>query len=203
MAEEPLNSSAMNEEDRKLLRESAAGNHEAFRLLVERYQRSIFRICLGFVRDPQEAEDLTQDVFLLVYKNAGRFREKSRVSTWIYRIAVNRSMNRLRYRRAREWLRFYGISTDDPNPVSQIADAREDPDASLERRERQELVRRALQRLPASQRAALILHSVEGISHEEIACIAGCSVSAIESRIHRARFTLKGHLVQLAKKVLR
>ena len=195
-----MNESWINEKDRELLQASAAGNHEAFRLLVEKYQRNVFQICLGFVREPHDAEDLTQDVFFQIYKNAGRFQGKSRVSTWIYRIAANRSMNRLRYRRAREWLQFYGGASTSDNPVSQVADRCENPDTLLERRQRQELVRKALQRLPSSQRVALILHSVEGIPHEEIACIAGCSVSAVESRIHRARLSLREHLVHVAKK---
>ncbi len=71
MVEELLNESRINEKDLELLRESAGGNHEAFRLLVEKYQRHVFQICLGFVRGPHDAEDLTQDVFFQIYENAG------------------------------------------------------------------------------------------------------------------------------------
>ncbi|MFH1572981.1 MAG: sigma-70 family RNA polymerase sigma factor [Acidobacteriota bacterium] len=195
-----MSESLINEGDWELILASGAGNHEAFRLLVEKYQRKVFQICLGFVREPQDAENLTQDVFFQIYKNAGRFQGKSKVSTWIYRIAANRSLNLLRHRRAREWLQYYGGSSRSPDPVSRVASRRENPDALLERRERQEIVRRALQRLPSRQRVAFILHNVEGISHEEIASIAGCSVSAVESRIHRAKLNLREHLVHLAKK---
>jgi len=185
-----------DDEDTTLLRASGAGDHEAFRLLVGKYQRKVFHICLGFLREFQDAEDLTQDVFFQIYKNASRFQGKSKVSTWIYQIAANRSMNRLRHRRIRAWLHCNGGSPARPDPSS----PRENPDTLLERRERQEIVRRALQRLPAGQRAAFILHSLEGISHEEIARIAGCSVSAAEARIHRAKLSLRNHLIQMAKK---
>lgn len=188
------------QEDGALLRETAEGDHEAFRLLVERYQDKVFRICLGFLLDAHEAEDLSQEVFFQIYRNAGRFRGKSKVSTWIYRIAANRSMNRLRYRRARQWLRFYGSAAPASNPVNQAADRDENPDASLARQERRELIRRALRRLPSNQRLAIVLHSVEGISHQEIAGIQGCTVSAVEARIHRARQNLRVHLVHLVKK---
>jgi len=185
-----------DEEDRELLRASGTGDHEAFRQLVEEYQRKVFQICLGFLREFRDAEDLTQEVFFQIYKNSGQFQGKSKISTWIYRIAANRSMNRLRHRRVRAWLQYDGGASCSPDPASQG----ENPDALLERRERQEIVRRALQRLPASQRLAFILHSVEGISHGEIARIAGCSISAVEARIHRARLNLRKHLVHLAQK---
>jgi RNA polymerase sigma factor (sigma-70 family) len=190
----------MEEEDRELLQLSARGGHEAFRQLVEKYQHKVFQICLGFVRAAHDAEDLAQEVFFQVYRNAGRFRGQSKVSTWIYRIAANRSINRLRYRRAREWLRFYGGPAGAPVSVLEVAERRENPGALLERRERQELVRKALQRLPSSQRVALILHSVDGIPHEDIARIAGCSVSAVEGRIHRAKASFREHLVRLARR---
>jgi len=187
----------MNEEDLDLLSASGKGNHEAFRRLVEKNQNRVFHICLGFVRNSEEAEDLTQEVFFQIYKNATRFQGKSKVSTWIYRIAVNRSLNRLRQLRTNEWLQCFGASSLS-YVASQIASPLEMPDMALERHERQEIVRKALRRLPSNLRIALTLQKVHGISNEQIADITGCSVSAVESRIHRAKSKLKKLLVQFA-----
>lgn len=156
------------ERDRELLLASATGDHEAFRRLVEKYQQRVFRICLGFIHDVQEAEDLAQGVFLQIYNNAGRFRGHSAVSTWIFRIAANRSLNHLRYRRARKWLRTcFGLSTDSA-AVRALPDPEEDPGERLERSERRRLVRKALARLPRSQCLALVLHKVERLPRLDI-----------------------------------
>jgi RNA polymerase sigma-70 factor (ECF subfamily) len=183
-------------EDEELLRAAYRRDEDAFRKLVEKHKDKVFRICLGFVRNPEEAEDLTQDVFFQVYKNAGRFRGQSAVSTWIYRITVNHSINRLRKRRAREWLRFLGGTESlDRRPSSGAS-----PEVLLERRETLELIRKALDGLPANQRIAFTLHKVQAISYEEIAGIMDCSVSAVEARIHRAKSNLKKRLVTLIEK---
>lgn len=189
-----------DEKDRELLLASAAGDHEAFRRLVEKYQQRVFRICLGFVHDVQEAEDLAQGVFLGIYQNAGRFRGHSSASTWIFRIAANRSLNQLRYRRARKWLQAcFGLSTDSA-AVRALPDPEENPGERLERSERQRLVRKALARLPRSQCLALVLHKVERLPQEEIAAILGCSASAVESKIHRAKAGFRRELLKLLKK---
>jgi RNA polymerase sigma-70 factor (ECF subfamily) len=179
------------DDERELLRRAGGGDHEAFRQLVDRHKEQIFRVCLGFIHDPEDAEDLTQDVFLEVYKSARRFRGASRLGTWIYRIAVNRSLNRLRDRRARPWWRR-GRDRGDEVPLEQVPSAQETPEALLDRKERREILRAALGQLPKAQRVAFTLHSVEGMSHADIAAVMGCSISAVESRIHRAKRSLGG-----------
>jgi RNA polymerase sigma factor (sigma-70 family) len=187
-------------EDIELLRASARRDHEAFRRLVEKHRDRVFRICLGFVKDPDEAEDLTQDVFFQIYRNAGRFRGASAVSTWIHRIAVNHSLNRLRKRRGREWLPSPGGTNRTSRPLEDVPSRSESPEEIAEKRERIELLQKALGRLPEPQRAAFTLHKVRGMSYEEVARIMDCSVSAVESRIHRAKLNLQKHLVRLFKK---
>ena len=89
--------------DQELLRRAGEKDHEAFRQLVEKHQGKVFRVCLGFLKNPQDAEELAQDVFFSVYKNARRFRGDAEVSTWIYRIAVNLCLNAIRDRDRLSW----------------------------------------------------------------------------------------------------
>jgi RNA polymerase sigma-70 factor (ECF subfamily) len=189
-------------EDRELLRKASEGDHEAFRRLVEKHREAVFRVCLGFTRDPSEAEDLAQDVFLQVYKSARRFRGGSKVSTWVYRIAVNRSLNYLRKKRTQSWLQALGWASGEEDPLERLPAEEDAPDGLLERKERRRILRDALHRLPENQRVAFTLHNVEGISYEDIASVMGCSISAVESRLHRAKLNLQKYLVQFAKKSL-
>ncbi len=189
----------MRGSDQELLRRAGEGDHEAFRQLVEKHQEKVFRVCLGFLRNPQDAEDLAQEIFFNVYRNAPKFRGDSEVSTWIYRIAVNSCINRLRKERRLGWLSFVGALTG-PGSLERIPNDDDSPESLLERRELQEIFGRALGRLPANQRTAFTLHRIEGLSHEEIAGILGCSVSAVESRVHRAKLNLQKHLVGFVKK---
>ena len=187
-------------EDIELLRASARKDHEAFRRLVERHRERVHRICLGFVKDPDEAEDLAQDVFFQVYRKAGGFRGASAVSTWIYRIAVNHSLNRLRKRRGQVWLQFFSGAEHASHRLEDVPSRSDSPEALAEKRERIEILQKALGRLPEPQRVAFTLHKVRGMSYEEVARIMDSSLSAVESRIHRAKLNLQKHLVDFFKK---
>jgi RNA polymerase sigma-70 factor (ECF subfamily) len=189
----------MTESDQELLDRVGEKDHEAFRQLVEKHQEKVFRLCLGFLKNPQDAEDLAQDVFLSVYKNARRFRGDARVSTWMYRIAVNLCINRLRKESRLKRLISFGILSGSPE-LERIPGDADTPESLLEKRERREVLNRALERLPSNQRIAFTLHRIEGLSHEEVAEIMECSVSAVESRIHRAKLNLQKHLVDWARK---
>ena len=189
-------------EDGELLRKASEGDQEAFRRLVEKHREAVFRVCLGFTHDPSEAEDLAQDVFLQVYKNAGRFRGGSKVSTWVYRIAVNRSLNYIRKKRTQAWLQALGWASGEEDPFERLPAENDAPDALLERKERRRILRDALHRLPEKQRIAFTLHNVEGISYEDIASVMGCSLSAVESRLHRAKLNLQKYLVRFVKRRL-
>lgn len=189
----------MKRPDQELLSRVGEKDHEAFRQLVEKHQEKVFRVCLGFLKTPQDAEELAQDVFFAVYKNARKFRGDSAVSTWIYRIAVNLCINRLRKERRFGWLISPGALAGSGG-LEQVSSTADSPESLLERRERRELLTRALRRLPVNQRVAFTLHRVEGFSHEEIAQIMNCSISAVESRIHRAKLNLQKYLVHWFKK---
>jgi RNA polymerase sigma-70 factor (ECF subfamily) len=185
--------------DLELLQATADGDQEAFRIFVDAHKNKVLRICFGFVRNREEAEDVAQEVFFKVYRGASGFRGRSAVSTWLYRIAVNCSLNHIRKAKSKAWLPWMNPSVG-ADEVDQIAGSDEPADDVLERRERRKLLREALDRLPHNQRTAFTLHGIEGFSYEEISRVMDCSLSAVESRIHRAKLNLKKHLTRALKK---
>jgi RNA polymerase sigma-70 factor (ECF subfamily) len=163
----------------------AAGDAGAFTLLVERHQDRLVALCQRLLGDRDEALDAAQEVFLKVFRHAGRATPRGRLFTWIYRIGVNHCLNRLRRRRL---VRFLSLSpTGDEAPA--LPEPRSDaPDAEAETaaRERWQRTRRAIDALPANQRAVVILAKLEGLSQKEIAAALGISEGAVESRLVRA-----------------
>ncbi len=167
--------------------------------LFGKYSRLVFNVAYRFLQNREDAEDITQDVFLQVYKSLKHFRGESQISTWLYRITVNLSLNFQRKRKYREWFSFDrrtgGSSSADDE--MDIADAREEnPATMMERKEAEHILQAAINSLPEQQRVALILFRYEGLSYEEIAEIMKVTVASVESRLHRAKQTL-------AKKLLR
>lgn len=173
--------------DWELLQRVAQGDVEAFAPLVERHQARLLRLCERLLGDPEEARDAAQEVFLRVYRRAGSFRPDGQVFTWIYRIAVNFCLNRLRRKRI---LRFFSLSPDEngenEGPQLDPIDGAPGPLDRLAARERWEATRQAIDALPANQRAVLILARFEGLSYREIARTLGISEGAVESRLVRA-----------------
>jgi RNA polymerase sigma-70 factor (ECF subfamily) len=170
--------------DWEALRRVAAGDVEAFGPLVERHQERLRRLCARLLGDPEEARDAAQEVFLRAFRKAGSFRPDGQVFTWLYRIAVNHCLNRLRRRRL---VRFLALEPEDAEePARDPADPAPDPLAALDARARWKATRRALAALPASQRAVLVLARFEGMSYREIGGALGITEGAVESRMFRA-----------------
>jgi RNA polymerase sigma-70 factor (ECF subfamily) len=181
------------------LQATADGDQEAFRIFVDAHKNKVLRICFGFVRNREEAEDIAQEVFFKVYRGASGFRGRSAVSTWLYRITVNCSLNHIRKAKSKAWPAWTNPSVG-ADELDYIAGSDEPADLALERHERRKLLRDALDKLPHNQRTAFTLHGIEGLSYEEISRIMDCSLSAVESRIHRAKLNLKKHLTRALKK---
>lgn len=174
--------------DRRALERAAAGETEAFGRLVERHQDRLLRVCQGFLHDPEEARDAVQDVFLKAYRRAGGYRPRGKVYTWLYRIAVNDCLNKLRRRKIVRFLPLTGgrkTGPDDP-PEPEPADPRPGPADRLDARRRWDLTRRALDELPESQRSVVILAKLAGLSQRETAAVLGITEGAVESRLFRA-----------------
>ncbi|NOX97017.1 MAG: sigma-70 family RNA polymerase sigma factor [Nitrospirae bacterium] len=170
------------------------GDTSSFDLLLDRYQEKIIVFAQRMTGDRSEAQDIAQEVFLRVYHAAGKYQPKAKFSTYIFRIARNLCLNRLRERKHRPFSLDCPITTAegrkksrdfiDPSPHSS-------PRAALERKERQILIREAVDSLPPNQKMAVILTRYNDLSYEEASKIMGCSVGAIGLLLHRARGTLR------------
>jgi len=160
-----------------------------FKELFDDYSSLVFNVAFRMLQNKQDAEDVTQDVFIRALKSFKEFRGESKLSTWFYRIAVNTSLNFQRKKKRERWLslNFGWDESDDPRKVA-LADA--NPQDNMERIEIELVVQKAINSLPKWQRAALILYYYEGLSYDEIAKVLGVSISSVESRLHRAKQAL-------------
>jgi RNA polymerase sigma-70 factor (ECF subfamily) len=155
---------------------------QAFEELVKRYQQPLFNFVCRYVGERSVAEDLTQEVFLRVWQAAPRFEARGKVSTWIFKIAYNLSMNEIK--RRRRYQNFYKGFWDDARAESLFSKQRDS-------RELEEDIMRALAQIPENQRAALLLRVNDGFSYKEISEILNVSPAAVESLIFRARTKLR------------
>ncbi|NTW56445.1 MAG: RNA polymerase sigma factor [Chlorobiaceae bacterium] len=164
---------------------------EFFRNLVLEHQEMVVNTCYRFVFNREDAEDLAQDVFMEVHRSLDQFREEAKLSTWIYRIAVSKSLDHLR--RMKRKKRFGTlkrlIGAEDPSEEI-AAPSYETPAEALAEKERFRMLQNALDTLPDSQKTAFLLSKQEGYSNQEIADILNTSVSAVESLVHRAKKNL-------------
>ena len=171
----------------------------AFRELTERFSARIFARLYRTLHDRQEAEDLTQDVFLRLYRSRRRYQARARFSTWLYHITQNVVRNALRHRRRHAWLRFGPLEREED---VQGERTRRDPDheapsAALEQRELAQAVRGAVAMLAGRQRTALEMHQFQDRSYAEIAAALAMSPEATKSLLYRARAQLRGPLDSL------
>jgi len=175
------------------------GDQSAFRILVEQYQVPVRNICAGIVRDRHEAEDLAQEVFVEIYKSIRNFRGESRLSTWIYRVAVNKSLNFKRKKNRQLWLKpLEDFFTGEKN--SDLHDPDSQPSYPLENQQRSQHLYKAMDTLPENQRVAFILNKYDDLSYKEISEVMGISLSGVESLIHRAKVNLQKKLWDCFKK---
>ncbi|MFP3867643.1 MAG: RNA polymerase sigma factor [Desulfobacteraceae bacterium] len=179
--------------DYSLLRQTARGDQRAFAELMRRHQNRVYRLAQRLLRDPLEAEDAAQEVFLKVYTHAVDFRPTGTVAAWVNRITANHCLNRLRSLDAQRQ-----VSWDTPVPRSSDADYREtfpstdpNPLQNLEEQELAERIQAALDALPENQRQAVILKRFGELSYQEIAEVLGLSTGAVDGLIKRARNNLK------------
>lgn len=177
-------------EDDELIRKISNKDLLAFKQLVERHKILVYNTCYNILGDHHQAEEAAQDVFLQVYKSAGSFRHKSKVSTWIYRIAVNRSLNIIRHNKRFRWIK--SLSTLEKEEIGG-----EEPDTLLERKEIKSLLKSVVDSLPEKQRVAFILNKYENLSPSAIAEILGISTNSVEVRIHRAKASIQKKLASL------
>ena len=184
-----------------LIEELQSGSEEAFAWLIAHYHQPIYSLLARTVRDPADAADLTQEVFVKVFRGIGGFHGESSLRTWIYRIALREASNQRRW-----WMRHrqqevpigQQISTgDDDRPVllqDVLADPAESPYDRAVREESRQRVEQALRQVPEPYRTTLILRDIEGFVYEEVAGIEGVNLGTVKSRLVRGRACLKALL---------
>jgi RNA polymerase sigma-70 factor (ECF subfamily) len=182
--------------DSALIESFLAGDERAFDLLVNRYKNKVFNICFRMLGDYEEANDSAQETFIKVFRTLKGFRFRSSFSTWLYRITVNTCKNKLsslKYRFNRMMVRL-----DKPNPKTggsiEVQSKGTNPHNSLERRERELFIQRALDSLPKEQKMVVVLRDVEGLSYEEVARVTGLARGTVKSKLSRARDRLREKL---------
>lgn len=184
---EPRREQERDDPDRGVLERVAEGDVESFGVLVDRHEKRLFQVCYRMLGDAEEARDATQDVFLKAFRKAGSYKPHGQVFTWLYRIAVNHCLNRLRRRRLVGFLSFGELGPDEDDAVDfDPVDEAANPLADAEARERWRRLQKTVAKLPASQRAVFVLAKLEGLSYREIAHHLGITESAVESRLVRA-----------------
>jgi RNA polymerase sigma-70 factor, ECF subfamily len=163
----------------------AAGDTNLFASLVESHQERLLRLCERLLGDAEEARDAAQDVFLKAYRKAADAKPQGQVYTWLYRIAVNHCLNKLRRRKLVRFLRWDAPAEGD-SPAFDPPDRAAGPDAMLDARRRWQATRQAIGRLPENQRSVLVLVRFEGLSYKQVADVLGITEGAVESRLVRA-----------------
>ena len=172
----------MEIDDRVLVRRVLAGDTDDFRVLIDRYQQSIFRFTSGLLWNREEAYDVTQDVFLAAFANLSTYAlSRGAFSTWLFTIARNRCINALKRTRP--------VALDNPGLVEDVTS-----EDTLAREELSQQLDRALAALPVEQRTAFLLAEIEELSYAEIARIERTSLGTVKSRIHRAKQRLRSLL---------
>jgi RNA polymerase sigma-70 factor (ECF subfamily) len=181
-------------EELKLVESCRRGDYDCFEKLVGEHEKKVYNLALRMLGSPDDARDILQDTFLKVYDHLDRFRGEARLSTWIYRIAMNEALMKIRREKGRMVsLDTFKVSEGEVRSLD-IEDWAQKPLDKLLTRELGDKMDMAVSSLPEDYRAVFLLRDVEGLSNADIAKVLEISVPAVKSRLHRARLFLRGEL---------
>jgi RNA polymerase sigma factor (sigma-70 family) len=187
-------------EDRVLVRQAQEGDLCAYDALIRRYQERVYATLYHMTSNHEDANDLTQEAFIKGFRAIGSFKGDSSFFTWIYRIAVNKTINHLKQRKNRVHMSLNDLDFDaekDPEIVAFVSEKTPRREAGLN--ELQEKLNEAMQKLSDVHRLVVTLHDVQGMSHEEISKIMDCNTGTVRSRLFYARQQLQAYLSQYLK----
>jgi RNA polymerase sigma-70 factor (ECF subfamily) len=174
-------------DDEELISGIARGNNSDFELLIKKYQPNVFRTAMALVHSREDAEEITQDVFVKVYRSLENFRGKARFSTWLYRVSLNTALNYLKARKRKHfWSGLSGLFNQQSNEKNAETVLTEKAEASV--------IRKAIDGLPSKQRLVFILLKYEELPQKEVAQILKISEGAVEQLVIRAKTNLKKEL---------
>ncbi len=176
----------------ELMARIAKADNDAFEILVNRHQTSVLNLVNRFIGDRTQAKDLAQEVFLKVWQAAKSYEPRAKFTTWIYKITANLCLNELKSARRRKWFFFHRFDGESKDSIEEtFPDDSPTAEDLLLKGERSRRITEAIESLTANQRLALVLKTYEDLPYQEIAQIIGCSVSAVESLLFRAKRTLQ------------
>ncbi|MFA7491512.1 MAG: RNA polymerase sigma factor [Mariniphaga sp.] len=177
------------------------GNEAAFKELVDSHRQIVVNTCFGLLHNISDAEDVAQEVFIEVFRSVDKFRADSKISTWLYRIAVNRSFNFIRDNKKRKFHSYNELSESKKELLNQqVQEGADTPESDMENNQRNIILHEAVDALPQNQRVAFTLNKYEDLSYKEISDVMNLSVSSVESLIHRAKKNLQKKLYHCFKK---
>lgn len=173
-----------------------SSSFSSFEELYHAYKSIVYNTCLSYVQQVQEAEELTQNVFIEVNNSLHKFRGESLLKTWIYRIAINKSLDHLKYRRRKKRFAVFTDIFSGSNPTETATDFYH-PGVAMENKEKSAILFRAIDQLPEKQKTAFLLSKIEGLGNIEISEVLGKNVGAVESLLSRATDNLRKQLSAL------
>jgi len=183
-----------NSKDIEWINGIKAGNQQAFVELINEFQKPVLRTCMGFLHNSDDAQDVTQEVFIEVFESIGKFRGDAKLSTWIYRIAVNKSLNVVRNSKKRSFFQNIESLFTSSNSGIEVADVDAEPHQKMEQDETAIILQKAINSLSKNQHIAFTMHKYEDLSYKQIADVMDLSLSSVESLIHRAKVNLQKKL---------
>jgi RNA polymerase sigma-70 factor (ECF subfamily) len=187
--------------DMQLVRRCLAGEQGAFVEIVEAYQNMVYNLAYRFLGDSGEAEDLAQEVFLKVYRSLKSFKGLSTLKTWIYRIASNMSLNRIKYlqrRKKNSQVQLEGdANSEGLAPIDTLSDAAPGPEKEMHGRDINLRLQQALLNLSPEQQAVVILRDIEGLTYEEISVALDVNLGTVKSRLARGRMNIQEQMRDL------
>ena len=187
--------------DSDLIQQLSLRDETAFKELIEKYQSLVFNACFHLLHQTMDAEDIAQEVFIEVFESIHQFRNESKLSTWLYRISINKSLNHLRKNRMKGFLNsIESFFSGERNTKLEIEDtsALSSP-FNIEYKERNKVLQQAIDSLPENQRLAFSMHKLDELSYQEISEIMNLSLASVESLIHRAKMNLQKRLINYYK----
>ncbi|MCF6240546.1 MAG: RNA polymerase sigma factor [Bacteroidales bacterium] len=188
--------------DKELIQKILMNDETSFKTLVEKYQTMVLNTCFSFLQDRADAEDITQEVFIEVFLSLHKFKKNAKLSTWIYRIAVNKSLNYLRDTRKTRIIKridmFFSKNKEEKLQIPDNSDTEKEVNEVYEYRLKQ--LYQAIDSLKRKQKIAFTLNKVQKLSYEQVAEIMGLSISAVEGLIHRAKINVQKEILKNLKK---
>ena len=177
-----------------LIEQLQQGDESAFKFIVDNWKDMVYNTALSIVQQAEDAEDVTQEVFVQVYQSIRGFKRESKFSTWLYKITLSKAMDHERKKKRKKRFAFVkSLFGEGSEAVVNLPDFNH-PGVTLDNKEKAGILFKAMQSLPENQRVAFVLNKVEGLSYQEISEVMDTTVSAVESLLHRAKTNLRKEL---------